>query len=133
MGEVALNEGSTLSGTKAVTNFWKSQNIDLNGFYMADGSGLSRKNLITTKQLVSILLKMKKSDFFPIFLESLPQREGDMRAKSGTMSFVKGYAGYTGDVAFALLFNQCLNHQKMNEEIGIVLADLNELGSKSIN
>lgn len=133
MGEVAYNDGSTLSGTKAVTNFWRSKNIDLAGFHMADGSGLSRKNLITTKQLVSILLKMKKTEFFPLFFESLPQKDGSMRAKSGTMAFVKGYAGYTGNIAFAVLFNQYPNHQKMNEEIGVVLADLNKISTKSVN
>ncbi len=130
MGEVALGDGSTAAGTKAVTNFWRSQNIDLAGFHMADGSGLSRKNLITTKQLVSILLKMKKTDFFPLFFESLPLKDGVMRAKSGSMAFVKGYAGYTGNIAFAVLFNQYPNHQKMNEEIGEVLADLNKLNTK---
>ncbi len=67
MGEVVLKEGSTSAGTKAVINYWNAQKVDLEGFNMVDGSGLSRKNLVTSKQLVSILLKMKKSEYFPAF------------------------------------------------------------------
>ncbi len=125
MGEVTHNKGSTASGIKTITNFWNSQNIDLDGFYMADGSGLSRKNLVTTKQLVEILQQVKKSDFFPIFLESLPHLEGAMRAKSGSMSFIKGYVGYTGNIAFAILVNQCTDSRMMYEKINLFLSHLN--------
>lgn len=126
MGEVAYNEGSTVAGIKAVTDFWRSQNIDLGGFNLADGSGLSRKNLITTRQLVEILLKMKKSVFFPVFFESLPQKDDLMRGKTGSMSLIKGYVGYTDKIAFAILVNQCPNHQIMNEKINILLSTLND-------
>lgn len=124
MGEVTYAEGSTDSGILAVTNFLDSQNINLNGFKMADGSGLSRKNLITTRQLVEILLKMKKSNFFPIFLESLPQEKDHIRAKSGSMSLIKGYVGYLDNIAFAILINQCPNHQVMQEKINYLLAEI---------
>jgi serine-type D-Ala-D-Ala carboxypeptidase/endopeptidase (penicillin-binding protein 4) len=124
MGEVVHSEGSTASGIKAVSSFWSSQNIDLSGFNMVDGSGLSRKNLMTTKQLVEILLKMKKSPFFPIFFESLPQKGETLRAKSGSMSLVRGYAGYKGAIAFAILVNHCSNHQMAHEKIDAFFSKL---------
>lgn len=124
IGEVTYNEGSTTSGIKAVINFWNSQNIDLGGFNMVDGSGLSRKNLATTKQLVEMLLKMKKSAFFPIFFASLPQEKDQIKAKSGSMSLIRGYAGYTGNIAFAILVNQCANSKLANEKIRLLLDDL---------
>ncbi len=124
MGEVVHNDGSTAAGTKVVTDFWSAQELDLGGFHMADGSGLSRKNLVTTRQLVEILLKMKKSHFFPTFFESLPQKEATMRAKSGSMSLIKGFAGYTDKIAFAVLVNQCPDHQIMNDKIDTLLLNL---------
>ncbi len=125
MGEIIYNEGSTTAGIKAVEAFWKSQDIDLDGFNMVDGSGLSRKNLITTKQLVKMLLNIKKSKFFSFFLDSLPQRNGSIKAKSGSISLIKGYAGYKDDIAFAILINQCSDRKKMNEIINHFLLDLN--------
>lgn len=124
IGEVVNGEGSTASGIKAVKDFWGSQNINLNGFNMADGSGLSRKNLITTRQLVEILLNVKKSSFFPIFLKSLPQKNEFIKAKSGSMSLIQGYVGYTDKIAFAILVNQCLNDQAMKEKINTFLTDI---------
>ncbi|HEY5234818.1 MAG TPA: D-alanyl-D-alanine carboxypeptidase/D-alanyl-D-alanine-endopeptidase [Rhabdochlamydiaceae bacterium] len=109
MGEVVFKEGSTKAGIKAVTDFWKSKKIDLEGFNMADGSGLSRKNLMTSKQFVSILSQVKNTDVFPIFMQSLPQVSDHVKAKDGSMSLVRGYVGYADDVVFATLVNQCLD------------------------
>jgi D-alanyl-D-alanine carboxypeptidase/D-alanyl-D-alanine-endopeptidase (penicillin-binding protein 4) len=124
MGEVVFNDGSTASGIKAVINYWKSQNIDLGGFNMVDGSGLSRKNLITTTQLVNMMLKVKQQSFYPLFLESLPQQKGSIRAKPGSMSLAKGYVGYTGNIAFAVIVNQCLTPKIMNEKLDSLLLSL---------
>ena len=131
IGEVVNNEGSTQSGVKVITAFWKTQNIDLGGFHMEDGSGLSRKNLITAKQLVSILLNMKKSDLFPVFFQSLPQKTEAIRAKDGYMSQVRCYAGYSGNIAFAILVNQCLDQKKLNEKIDRFFSHLSEIDKKS--
>ncbi len=109
IGEVVLKEGSTAAGMRAVTDFWRSQKIDLAGFNMADGSGLSRKNLVTARQFVSMLQVMKKSKFFSDFISSLPKENEHIRTKDGSMSLVKGYVGYADDVAFAILVNQCLD------------------------
>ena len=133
MGEVVNGKGSTASGTEAVTNFWSSRGLDLAGFNMADGSGLSRNNLITTKQLVAILSEMKKSEFFPVFFESLPQKEGGMRAKSGNQSFILGYAGYTGDITFAILINQCPSRSLMKKKANLVLSELNRQAQKQVH
>lgn len=124
IGETVFKEGSTEAGIRAVTDFWRSKKIDLAGFKMADGSGLSRKNLVTARQMVSILMEMKKSESFSLFFESLPQVNDNVKAKDGAMSLVRGYVGYTGDVAFAILVNQCLDPQ-MNQKIKRFLSDAN--------
>jgi D-alanyl-D-alanine carboxypeptidase/D-alanyl-D-alanine-endopeptidase (penicillin-binding protein 4) len=109
--------GSSASGIKAVNKFLKEKGIDCSGLYLADGSGLSRKNLITTEQLVSLLVLMKKSEFFPAFLESLPDGKSVIKAKSGFMSGVQAYAGYANDVAFAIIINNCLDSECVKEKI----------------
>jgi D-alanyl-D-alanine carboxypeptidase/D-alanyl-D-alanine-endopeptidase (penicillin-binding protein 4) len=107
IGERVLKEGSTQAGCAAVAAFLKEKQIDLTGFYMADGSGLSRKNMITAKQFVSLLTMMKRSDRFAEYLHSLPELGSNTRAKDGSMAFIKAYAGYAGDIAFAVIVNQC--------------------------
>jgi len=124
MGEVLYQEGSTAAGIKAVTHFWRSQGIDLDGFNMVDGSGLSRKNLVTAKQLVQMLIRMKTSDSFPIFLQSLPQQPSSIRAKPGSMSLIKGYVGYAEGTAFAIVVNQCVNRKLLNQKLDEFIATL---------
>jgi D-alanyl-D-alanine carboxypeptidase/D-alanyl-D-alanine-endopeptidase (penicillin-binding protein 4) len=127
IGEKTFQEGTTEAGIKAITNFWRSQNIDLAGFHMADGSGLSRKNLVTAKQFVEILLKMKGSPFFPDFFESLPQNTMAIKAKSGSMSLIRGYVGYSGEIAFAIIVNHCSNSVLMKEKLNSMLSHLSQL------
>lgn len=102
--------GSTYGGVSAVYNYWRSKGVDLRGMCMVDGSGLSRNNSVTTHQLVSMLgIIAKDSAVFPSFFRSLPvagesgtirkladgtAAEGNVHAKSGTMSRVRAYAGY---------------------------------------
>ncbi len=125
MGEIVFNEGSTKAGIKAVTDYWLSKNIDLAGFNMADGSGLSRKNLVTAKQFVSILSQVKKSDVFPVLLRSLPEEAAHVKAKSGYMSLVRGYVGYADDVVFAIFVNQCLD-PKASKKMQSLLSGLTQ-------
>jgi serine-type D-Ala-D-Ala carboxypeptidase/endopeptidase (penicillin-binding protein 4) len=127
MGERVYNEGSTEAGIKAVTAFWQAQGIDLDGFNMVDGSGNSRKNLVTATQFVQILLKMKTSPLFPTFLDSLTAPKGAIRAKRGSMSLAKGWAGYAGDTVFAIFLNQCTNSKMMDETIESFLSKIVEM------
>lgn len=98
-----MGNGSTSEGIRAVTAFLTASGIDLKGFHMVDGSGLSRQNCITAKQLVSILLLMKDS---PLFLASLPQQSDGSVAKPGSMSRIRGLAGFKDNAVFAILINQ---------------------------
>jgi len=111
--EMALklkNEGTNGAGIKAVTEFWQSKGMDIDGFYIFDGCGLSRYNSITSRQLVFVLNYMlNKSKNFNGFFESLPiaglsgtlksigkntSAQGVVHAKSGSIGRVRAYAGY---------------------------------------
>jgi len=118
--------GDDQTGIEMVTNFWKSKGVNLNGFYMADGSGLSRFNAVNTKQLSEILrVVTKDSLLFKKFYESLPiagksgslgrlckgtLAEDNLHAKSGYMTRVRSYAGYVTSkkgnlLSFAIIVN----------------------------
>jgi len=101
--------GSTKDGCKFVIEFWKDKGLDMTGFFVNDGSGLSRFNAITARHMVFILNYMKtKSVYSEVFLQSLATvgngtltvfnernfPEQSLHAKSGSMTRVRCYAGY---------------------------------------
>lgn len=101
--------GSTREGCKQVVQFWKEKGMDTNGFFMNDGSGLSRFNAFTARHLVFVLNYMKnQSPYAADFYQSLPSAgQGTLtafskelfpgetvKAKSGSMTRVRCYAGY---------------------------------------
>lgn len=124
MGEKVYQDGSTQSGIKAVLEFWEKQGLDIQGMHMADGSGLSRKNFMTAQQFVFVLKKMKETPYFACFYDSLPEVQEGIRAKSGSMSFLRGYVGYKGDTAFAILINHCPDTPQMKQKLNQFLRDL---------
>jgi len=85
--------GSTDSGILLLKKFWKEKGIDEEELNMYDGSGLSPLNRVTTHAQVEILKYARSREWFPYFLQSLPEYNG-MTIKSGTISDVKGFCGY---------------------------------------
>jgi D-alanyl-D-alanine carboxypeptidase/D-alanyl-D-alanine-endopeptidase (penicillin-binding protein 4) len=101
--------GTEDAGTDIVTNYWKNKGVDTKGFFMNDGCGLSRANVITTKTETQILRLMSKDKNFNAFYNSFPIAgklgslgglcegtfaENNLRAKSGYITRARGYAGY---------------------------------------
>jgi D-alanyl-D-alanine carboxypeptidase/D-alanyl-D-alanine-endopeptidase (penicillin-binding protein 4) len=117
--------GTTKGGCKFVVQFWKEKGLDMTGFFMNDGSGLALSNAITASHLVGILNYMKtKSAYFADFYQSMATvgngtltvfksenfPEQCLRAKSGSMTRVRCYAGYlTTDsgrqLSYSIMFN----------------------------
>jgi serine-type D-Ala-D-Ala carboxypeptidase/endopeptidase (penicillin-binding protein 4) len=85
--------GSTDSGVAIVKKFWKEKGMDESEINIVDGSGLSPLNRVTTHAQVEILKYAKRKDWFPYFLNSLPEYN-KMTMKSGTIRGVKGFSGY---------------------------------------
>lgn len=102
----AMGKGSTDAGISAVKDFWQSAGVDLSDAQIADGSGLSRNNILSAKQCVDVLRRLENSPHFAAFFSSLKEVNG-MKVKSGSISLVKGYVGYSDKLAFAFFINQC--------------------------
>lgn len=141
--------GDDATGIDIVINHWKAKGMDLKGFYMADGSGLSRFNAINTFQLSQILRVITlDSLLFKKFYESLPiagksgslgrlckgtVAENNLRAKSGYMTRVRSYAGYVTSkkgnlLSFAIIVNNydCTPAQMKDkmEKLMIAIAEM---------
>lgn len=136
-------KGNTRAGLDIMLEYWKNKGIDTNGMFLADGSGLSRFNAITAKQLTSILQYIHQSQYAELFKLSLPSVEENgtlkvfnakifpgetLRAKSGSMTRVRSYAGFlkthTGnELIFSIILNNysCSSSQtirKIEELLG---------------
>jgi len=126
LGKQYRHNGSTAEGVEVINNFLDTAGIGTDGLFIEDGSGLSPENAITTRQLVNLLIYMKKrGKYFPEYTASLPRAGKDgtlknyfqdaafnsrMIAKSGSMTRVRSYAGYITtqagkEMAFSIIIN----------------------------
>lgn len=140
--------GTTIGGCKFIMEFWKEKGLDMMGFFMNDGSGLSRFDAITASQMVAILNYMKaKSTYSADFFESLAKvgngtltvlnndnfPKDCLHAKSGSMTRVRCYAGYLTTISgrqlsFTIMLNNfsCSQTEAIQEiqELLIVMRKL---------
>jgi serine-type D-Ala-D-Ala carboxypeptidase/endopeptidase (penicillin-binding protein 4) len=126
IGRTFNNHGTTEAGIEVLYRFLKGSGINSSGIFLEDGSGLSPLNSVTSRSLAEILFFMKnKSKYFDYFYNSLPEagRDGtlknyfrdpvfdlNLRAKSGSITRVRSYAGYFrtisgNEMVFSILIN----------------------------
>ncbi len=116
-------QGSRSLGKKTVLELIERSGIDTRGLVVADGSGLSRDNTCTARQLAGLLAWIYDRPEGRLLYDSLSVAgvDGSLRkrlkdipgrvvAKTGTMRGVRTLAGYVDAVAgpryaFAVLFN----------------------------
>jgi serine-type D-Ala-D-Ala carboxypeptidase/endopeptidase (penicillin-binding protein 4) len=110
LGKKFKKTGTTAAGVEVIKDFLVNAGIKTDGMFIEDGSGLSPVNSINSRQLVNLLNYMKNNGrYFSDYFNSLPDagKEGTLknyfldpifssrlRAKSGTLTRVKSYAGY---------------------------------------
>ena len=112
-------------GLEVVRTFLRQAGIGDNDVELNDGSGLSRNDLISANTTVQLLTFMTKHKYFEQFREALPiagvdgtlrtrmrgtPAEGNLRAKTGSLSSVASLSGYVttagGEhLAFSMMLN----------------------------
>ena len=124
--ELSGTPGTAETGLGAISNFLGEIGMDWEHYTLADGSGVSRYNLVTASLLTDLLVYMFRNfAVMPEYLASLPVggvdgtltrrmrgmiAEGVLRAKTGTLRGLTALAGYTvtadGEtVAFSIIMS----------------------------
>jgi D-alanyl-D-alanine carboxypeptidase/D-alanyl-D-alanine-endopeptidase (penicillin-binding protein 4) len=117
--------GSFRNGKEVVEETLEGFGINADTYAFADGSGLSRYNFVSPQQIVKILKGMWRSEYKEQWYDIQPiagvdgtlrnrmkftKAEGNVHAKTGTISNVRGLSGYVKtssgeDVVFSFLIN----------------------------
>ncbi len=146
LGKEIVGEGSWSGGSKTIGKMLGELGISEPGIAIADGSGLSRWNRLTPYLLVKLLTAFYNDK---CFYDSLPiagvdgtlrnrmlstSAQGNLRAKTGTLTGVSALSGYvtTRDnkvLVFSMIFNgftvsSSTVKKSVEDSIGILLADL---------
>ena len=126
VGYSISKDASFESSVNATKQIWSQRGVDLQGFMIRDGSGLSPSGVLTANNLTDILYTMKSDYAFNDFYASIPvvgqtgtvqnlakgsKAAGNVRAKSGSISNTRAFAGYftasNGELmSFSLIVNR---------------------------
>jgi D-alanyl-D-alanine carboxypeptidase/D-alanyl-D-alanine-endopeptidase (penicillin-binding protein 4) len=151
VGRQKTRLGSTAAGLKVAQEFWSSIGIEEDDLKLSDGSGLSRRNLVTPRAVVKLLHYVAQQPWGESYLSTLPvagedgtlaermkevPAAGRIRAKTGTLGSVTALSGFATTVNGArLIFSIFGNHHNLQGKDAtdvvdaLCLAMVEELGA----
>jgi D-alanyl-D-alanine carboxypeptidase/D-alanyl-D-alanine-endopeptidase (penicillin-binding protein 4) len=126
LGASIRGQGSFAGGIEVISAAISKMGIPQERFVMVDGSGLSRRNLVSPKDVVALLDYMAGQENFHLFRDSLPlagvdgtlarrmadtSAENRIWAKTGTLDRASALSGYAYSLDEELLaFSVMVNH-----------------------
>ncbi len=139
LGRELRGAGTSAAGVAAVDSLMRAWGMPPRALYQADGSGLSRYNLVAPDLLVALLEHMARSPRFLLFREALPTGgregtleermrgtplEGNVTAKTGTLSGVRAPSGYlTTAAGERMVFSMIVNNHTVTSHDADRLAE----------
>ena len=153
--ELRGTPGTAEKGLGAISGFLNEIGIDWEHYTLADGSGVSRYNLVTASLLTDLLVYMFRNfAVMPEYLAALPvggvdgtlrrrmrgmKAEGILRAKTGTLRGLTALAGYTttadGEtIAFSIIMSNYHGpvspRRALQDKIGDILTRFSRQGEE---
>lgn len=151
MGRQTTNAGTAQAGVAAVAAFMKRQGLDPATLSQVDGSGLSRRNLVSSQNLSDLLLATARQPWFDAWYNALPiagnadrmtggslryrlrgtTAENNLHGKTGSMAGVSSLSGYLTDaegrrLVFSMISNNYLNDaapiRALEDRVAVALA-----------
>jgi serine-type D-Ala-D-Ala carboxypeptidase/endopeptidase (penicillin-binding protein 4) len=143
-------ESTTALGLELVKQRLTELGVDPQSYYLRDGSGLSRHNLVAPMALIRVLAAMSTVPEAGVYRDSLPIAgvsgslknrmkgtiaQGIVRAKTGSMSGIISLSGYVNSPTYSpLVFSIMLNQHdrstssmaKVIDEVVVLLARLKQ-------
>ncbi|WP_416674008.1 D-alanyl-D-alanine carboxypeptidase/D-alanyl-D-alanine endopeptidase [Egbenema bharatensis] len=129
------------AGIEAVETVLTQLGVNSEGYALADGSGLSRRNLISPEATVQTLQAMIRSVHAPLYRSSLPVAgvsgtlqnrfqntpiQGRLQAKTGALTNAIALSGYLEPINYpALVFSITVN--QYNQPLGRVQQSMDEI------
>ena len=120
--------GSWANANRAIRAFLAKHDIDASAYNLADGSGLSREDRVTTKLISEILVAMYRHPYFETFRKSMTLAgvdgttskrfkdvPGRVYCKTGYISGVRSLSGYLKTdagklIVFSIIYNNIPGH-----------------------
>ncbi|MFD0560177.1 D-alanyl-D-alanine carboxypeptidase/D-alanyl-D-alanine-endopeptidase (penicillin-binding protein 4) [Stackebrandtia endophytica] len=160
IGREISGEGTWSAGLSAIEDFVGQWGMNVDTQRQSDGSGLSRWNLIPTREFANLLVAVRSAEWYDTWYASMPiacesdrfeggtlrsrmcdtPAESNVHAKTGSLTSVSGLSGYVTDadgreLVFSFISNDYLvsSVKGIEDAVAITLASYSQDGEASVS